>query len=123
MSILDRLRGALNLVTPSVTFDDVGVTRTMKDGRTESARWDQLDEVRVMTTDEGPWGEDVYILLIAGSGGCAVPQGAAGSSQLVERLGKLAGFDNGKFIEAMGSTSNAEFVCWRRSNAQHKSDE
>ena len=117
MSILHRLRGALNLVTPAVSFDESGITRTMKNGRVETIRWEHLEKVEVQTTSGGPWSEDVFILLTGSVGGCAVPQGAAGSDKLVERLTKLPGFNSERFIEAMSSTSNAEFVCWEKGHA------
>ena len=99
-----------------VAFDDQGVTRTFVDGRTESVRWDDLQMVLIVTTDEGPWSDDVFWMLVSADGksGCAVPQGVEGSSELLERLQQLPGFDNEAVIQAMGSTENANFVCWRR---------
>jgi hypothetical protein len=100
-----------------VSFTDEAVTRVRPDGVEEKIRWDELHEVGILTTDEGPFQEDVFFLLIASDGksGCVVPQGAEGSSQLIERLQKLPGFDNEAVIKAMGSTSNAKFLCWKRS--------
>ncbi len=51
-----------------VTFDDTGVRRVSPEGGVEEVRWDDLTEVRIVTTDEGPFGKDVYWLL-AGSDG------------------------------------------------------
>lgn len=101
----------------TVVFDDVGVTRRLADGRVETLAWADLQEVGVMTTDEGPWSEDVFFML-AGPGrtGVLVPQGADGSQALVERLLRLPGFNQRLFIEAMGSTSNRRFVCWKRAD-------
>jgi hypothetical protein len=66
-------------------------------------------------TDEGPFVDDVFFLLLGNDGkGCCVPPGAEGSGPLLDRLQALPGFDNGKVIEAMGSTGNARFVCWRK---------
>ena len=92
------------------------VVRFRPDGVQESVRWDDLAEVGIITTDEGPWFEDVFWLLIGSDGksGCAVPQGAEGMDLLLEALQKLPGFDNRAVIEAMGSTSNARFVCWKK---------
>jgi hypothetical protein len=97
-------------VTPEV------VTRFRPDGVQETIRWDDLAEVGIITTDEGPWAEDVFWLLIGSDGksGCAVPQGAEGSKVLLEALQKLPGFDNEAVIKAMGSTSNAKFTCWKK---------
>jgi hypothetical protein len=97
-----------------VVFDDVQITRTLPDGKTEIVRWCDLQEIGIITTDEGPASEDVYWMLIGKAGGCAISGGAEGLSELLTRFQTLAGFDNEVVIKAMGSTSNAKFVCWRR---------
>jgi hypothetical protein len=99
-----------------VSITDEAVTRVRPDGIEEKIRWDALCEVGILTTDEGPMQEDVFFLLIASDGksGCVVPQGAEGCDHLVERLQKLPGFDNEAVIKAMGSTSDAKFICWKR---------
>jgi hypothetical protein len=99
-----------------VIFDDSAVTRIRPDGVEETIYWDDLYEVGILTTDEGPNQEDVFFLLIAEDrkSGCVVPQSSEGSNRLLERLQKLPGFDNRTVIKAMGSTSNAKFVCWKR---------
>jgi hypothetical protein len=105
------------LKTPDrVTFTSDAVTRVRPDGVEETIRWDDLHEVGILTTDEGPWQEDVFFLLIGpdGKSGCGVPQSSDGSKQLLERWQQLPGFDNETVIKAMGSTSNGKFVCWKR---------
>ena len=99
-----------------VTFTNDAVTRVRPDGVAETIRWDELHEVGIFTTDEGPWREDVFFMLITADGksGCAVPQSADGTNALLDRLQQLPGFDNEAVIRAMGSTSNAKFVCWTR---------
>ncbi|MFH1981940.1 MAG: hypothetical protein ABIL58_08845 [Pseudomonadota bacterium] len=99
-----------------VIYNDLSVTRIRPDGAEETIRWDELHEVGILTTDEGPTQEDVFFFLIAADGksGCVVPQFSHGCDQLLERLQQLPGFDNQVVIEAMGSTGNAKFVCWRR---------
>jgi hypothetical protein len=99
-----------------VTFTSEEVVRVRPGGIEERIRWDDLHEVVILTTDEGPWLEDVFFLLIASDGksGCAVPQSSDGCKELLERLQQLPGFDNKAVINAMGSASNAKFLCWRR---------
>jgi hypothetical protein len=120
MGVLDFLGG-----TPPeperVSFDDAAVTRWMPGGRTERVRWDELEEVGIVTTDEGPWTEDVYWMLRGANGGCAVGSEAQGMDALLERLQQLPGFDNEAVIRAMGSTENATFVCWRRADSASES--
>jgi hypothetical protein len=38
----------------------------------------------------------------------------ANAADLLQALQKLPGFDHQAVIAAMGSTSNAKFVCWRK---------
>ena len=97
-----------------VEFDDVSITRTMPNGRIETVRWDDLQEIGIVTTDEGPFREDVFWVLIGSKGGCAVSGGALGMKELLPRLQELPDFDNKTVIEAMGSTKNSRFCCWKR---------
>jgi hypothetical protein len=102
----------------SVAFDDTGVTRTLSDGRIETVTWEELQEVFIITTDEGPYVEDVYWMLSGNGRGCAIASGADGMKELVPRLQQLPGFDNAAVVQAMGSTLNARFPCWKRPGQQ-----
>jgi hypothetical protein len=114
-SFLGKLFGRPPKDKARVTFDAECVTRTLPDGRTETVRWRDLREVRILTTDEGPYVDDVVWLLLGGEGGgCAVPSETEGTDELLPRLQQLPGFDNEAVIQAMGSTAGAEFVCWKR---------
>jgi hypothetical protein len=115
LSLLRRMFSAHRVPESVVALDDTGVERRLGDGRVERVRWDELEEVVVVTTDDGPWSEDVFFLLGGPDGtGCAVPQSDPVVSALLERLQKLPGFDNGALIRAMSSTGNARFPCWKR---------
>jgi hypothetical protein len=99
----------------TITVDDRGVRRILADGQTEEVRWADLTEVSVVTTDEGPFAEDVFFVLVGVDGtGCLVPQGAPESAALLERIQELPGFNNEVFIQAMASSQNARFLCWRK---------
>ncbi len=100
-----------------IEHDEVGVSVFRPDGTIEYVRWDALTQVVLITTDEGPFVEDVFWLLVGGPGEDGRPSGAAlpgGHVQgaLLDRLLALPGFDHERFIGAMGSTANAEFLCW-----------
>lgn len=99
-----------------VAFDDTRVVVHRADGGTESVDWKDLVEVGIVTTDEGPWLDDVLWRLVPADGktGCVVPSEAEGMPALLERLQQLPGFDNEALARAMGCTSNAAFVCWKR---------
>jgi hypothetical protein len=93
-------------------MDEDGVRRFKGDQVAEAVNWTDLKSVAIRTTSAGPFGEDVYWLLVGTDGrGVAVPQGAAPEGFLA-RLQALPGFDSSAVIEAMGSTSYRLFHCW-----------
>lgn len=104
----------------SVEFDDREIRCTWPKDGTRSLAWGELTTVTLITTDEGPWAEDVYWHLSGdGATEIVVPQGAAGHQDfLAEMQRRLPGFNNEAVIQAMGSTSNARFPVWSRSNAR-----
>jgi hypothetical protein len=103
------------MTAPMLQIDDAGVRREVGDRKVEQVTWDGLVEVCILTTSEGPFAEDVFIVLVGvGGAGCAVPLGAPESTQLLERLQRLPGFDYKAVIRAMQSTGEEKFVCWRR---------
>ena len=98
----------------AIQIDDRGVRR-VGDGTLEQVAWDDLQEVSIAMSADGPFADDVFFVLVGQEGrGCVVPQTAAESDQLLERLQRLPGFDNEAVIRAMGSVEDARFVCWRR---------
>lgn len=96
-----------------LTIDDVGITRTGPRLR-EHVAWGNIARVRIMTTDHGPWREDVFFVIDSKSGdGCVIPHDLAVRGGLLEALQtRLAGIDNAAVIEAMGSVQNRVFTIW-----------
>lgn len=99
-----------------VQIDEDGVAVEAKGG-VEHVTWEEVQKVRILTTNEGPFVEDVYFLLEAQGGrGCAVPHEAAVRTKLLEELqSRLPGLQDEKVIEAMGCTDNNSFTIWERS--------
>jgi len=98
----------------TVVVDDVGVRRMSGARVHERCDWSALVQVSIVTTDVGPGREDLFFLLHATDGsGCAVPHSDAVAVDLLTALQRLPGFDNAAVAEAMGSTTEAMFVCWK----------
>ena len=106
-----------NRALPTLSLDDSAVRCQWPDGRRQEVAWEGLQEVSIVTTDEGPFVEDVFFVLAGSEGTCVVPQGTEGSQELLQRLQELPGFDNEAFLSSMTSTDNARFVCWRCDSA------
>lgn len=93
------------------------ITETRPLGRKVSMRIDELDEIGIETTDQGPFIEDVFWILKQGDVTIRIPQPHPVFELLMERLGSLEGFDWRPFNEAMSYTDNRYFLCWRRPTA------
>jgi len=102
-----------------VVFDEDEIVRYCGDEVIEKIDWESITEISVLTTDDGPWSEDAFIVLCnpETEQGCVVPNGADGTEDLVSRLCEIPGFDEKTFIKAMGCTSNNRFLCWSKSAA------
>ena len=105
---------------PPVEMDEYGVTRYLSDGTKEYVAWDDLAEVEIVTTADGPFIEDVFFILKGRSGsGCVVPHGLACDVKLLERLQRLPGFRNEMVIKAMCCTDEDRFSCWNAADQIH----
>jgi hypothetical protein len=56
----------------TVQIDDVGILRVEGSVR-EEVRWDPVTEIKIITTNAGPYGEDVFFIMVGSDGkGCLV---------------------------------------------------
>jgi hypothetical protein len=123
MGLLSWLK---SLVQPSpaaqdaVSFDDQCVRFLSRDGTSGLVRWDNLTAVYIDTRDTGPFVEDVFLVLVAKDLEFVVPQGTAGMDTLLERLGRLPGFDHEAVCRAMCCVENSRFECWKREDATNE---
>jgi hypothetical protein len=81
--------------------------------RPVSVKINELDEIGVETTDQGPFVEDVFWILKKGAIRIRIGDPHSVFKMLMERFGSLEGFDWRPFIEAQGCTDKRYFVCWR----------
>jgi hypothetical protein len=102
-----------------IEFDSEAVRFYLPQGEVQHIQWNGLDEVRIMTTDEGPFAEDVFFMLYCEDEKvCKIPQSAEGTEELLARLQMLPNFNNENLIEALGSTSNQQFKLWMKTAEQ-----
>lgn len=98
-----------------VEFDEAALIFSRDGTPIDSMRWDETREIAIKTTDEGPASEDVFFEFIGSdpSHSISLPQTAEGVETLLEGLKQMPGFNNQAVIDAMASTRNARFVCWK----------
>ena len=99
---------------PEVFFDAKEIRYSVPRKEVQRIAWDSLARVLIVTTDEGPFVEDVFWLLVPRAGPeLRIANSAKGFPSLLGEMQKrLAGFDNRAVAMAMGSTSNAAFEVW-----------
>lgn len=82
-----------------------------------SQRIDELDEIGVQTTDQGPFIEDVFWLLKRGQMRIRIGDPHPVFKELMDGFSALEDFDWELFANAMCCTENRYFVCWKRKSA------
>ncbi|MBF0530001.1 MAG: hypothetical protein HQK55_12185 [Deltaproteobacteria bacterium] len=93
---------------------DTEIINHRPEGTIERVALADLQAIIVETNDSGPWGADIFWLLIGSTpdSGCVFPQGATGEEEMMTVVMKLPGFDYHAFMDAMRCTENKRFLCW-----------
>ena len=82
--------------------------------KTEQILWKDINEIRFINTDEGPFVLDVWLALIGENSGCLVPQGAKGFDTVYDIVSKYENFNFENVIKSMSCSSNEQFGLWKR---------
>ena len=99
-----------------VECDDEAVRCRWPEDEVETMRWADLQAVWIVTTDRGPWEDDLFFVLEGTEGECTVSSEAPGVPGLIERLTQLPGLDEETYFQAFSSSENGRFLIWRRHN-------
>lgn len=100
-----------------VTASETEITSTCPNGIVHCIQRSELKEVAIVTTDSGPWAADVWWHFTCAKGELAFPGGSTGEAKIIEWVHRLPSFNSEQLIKAMGSTTNARFVCWQAERA------
>lgn len=105
-------------LTENVKVNNEELIREISDGTIERVRWEDLKSVTIVTTDQGPFLEDVFFVFETKDAGVVISQEWSVKLKLLDLMEtKLEGVDNEQFIAAMGCTDNARFTIWDASNS------
>jgi hypothetical protein len=102
-----ELRWGVNVENEIINLKD-------PDGKLKSTKINEIEEIKIITTDQGPFLPDVWWKLISRDTTFLFPQGALGERKFLDEVQKLPEFDNETFIKAMVSADNNEFICWKK---------
>ncbi len=96
-----------------VTITDQELTCTHPKRPTESIRWDQVREIMLVTTSDGPFSPDVWYVFAGDGTGCSVPSEAKGFDQLWEVFkSRFPTIDYQAMIAA--GTGDEKKVIWKK---------
>jgi hypothetical protein len=95
-----------------VTMTDEEITRILPNGESESVRFDDLIEVSIVTTDQGPFVEDLFYVLRGHNGAAIIGLDWACRLNLLGKIAPLPKFDLEETIRASSSCENNVFVLW-----------
>lgn len=80
----------------------------------EEILWNNIKEIRLINTEDGPWLPDIWLALIGDTESCLIPHGSKGFDEVYEIVSKYKGFNFENFGKSMTSTSNEQFLLWRQ---------
>ncbi|PHS29470.1 MAG: hypothetical protein COA82_12685 [Alkaliphilus sp.] len=97
-----------------VYCDEIGLKVEHPDGTIEYSKWEEIVRISIITTDQGPVYDDIFLMLFKKEKGCLIPSESDGYNEVYEKVSNFEGFDFNKYIEAMSSATNNEFLCWQK---------
>ncbi|TGD59799.1 hypothetical protein [Flavobacterium humi] len=80
----------------------------------EQIFWEDVNEIKFINTDQGPFAPDIWLALIGENSGCLIPHGSTGCEKVYDIVSKFENFNFENVIRSMSSCANEEFVVWKR---------
>lgn len=102
-----------DLYVTVITDDYIKVTHPQR--KTEEIAWKDINEIKLLNTNQGPWLLDVWLALYGDNTGCLIPQGSEGFEKVYDIISKYDGFNFENVTNSMRCTNNAEFGLWKKS--------
>jgi hypothetical protein len=93
---------------------DVYVKVTHPKRKTEQIDWNEIEEIKLINTDEGPFLPDVWLILMGNGKGCSIPQGSDGWNKVYDIVSKYDGFNFENVIKSASCADNETFELWQR---------
>lgn len=100
-----------------IIVTDESISCTHPKRATKLIRWQEINEIRLITTSDGPFLPDEWYLFVGDDGGCSVPSEAKGFEVLWDIFKtRFPGFDYEGIIQA--GTTDEQRVLWKKSSSQ-----
>ncbi len=93
------------------------VSALFPDGATHTLSWSDLVRFEIQTNDSGPWGWDVWFVLVGARDKVSFPLGATGEDDVLARVENVTGKLRNDLIDGMNCTENRTFVTWEKATS------
>jgi hypothetical protein len=95
-----------------IDYDEDVLKLTRANRISEDFLFRDIIRIAIHTTDQGPFTEDLFLVITTASTSYWIPHGVAGP--LLTRFEEFEGFNYDAFLNAMSCAENNEFQCWSR---------
>ncbi|MBC9798448.1 hypothetical protein [Sinomicrobium weinanense] len=80
----------------------------------EQINWNEIEEIKLVNMDEGPFLPDVWLILMGNGKGCSIPQGSEGWNKVYDIVSNYEGFNFENVIKSASCADNKTFDLWKR---------
>jgi hypothetical protein len=80
----------------------------------EQIEWTEIEEIKLVNTDEGPFLPDVWLILMGNGKGCSLPQGSGAWDKVYDIVSKYEGFNFENVIASSCCAENKIFDLWKK---------
>lgn len=112
-------RKAIERNTPLFEFDELHGSIRLPGESPRLIPWSDVSKIEIVTTDQGPWEEDVWWLFYLNEQEIPIdmPQGTQNHERIFDVLESFfTDVRMDRISKAMGSTSNAKFEVWSKNS-------
>lgn len=99
-----------------VIISEETITVQHPERETQTINWNDIETIKLINTDEGPFLPDIWLALLGKNSGCLIPQGSKGFEDIYNIISEYENFNFENFINSMSSTDNEEFLLWTKNN-------
>ncbi|MDQ3017989.1 MAG: hypothetical protein M3R25_14855 [Bacteroidota bacterium] len=82
------------------------------DRMTINMKWDDIEEINLVNSDQGPFLDDVWLQLKSKADTIFLAQGKQGYDEVYDIVSQYQGFNFDNVIESMTCTGNETFLLW-----------
>ncbi len=103
---------------PLFSFNELGLSLQTKNNEKQTCLWAEVNKILIITTDEGPFVDDVFWVFQTAKGGIIVPSETAvdNDKKIMDCAKYFPNFNWEIALKSVTSAKNAEFVVWEQAS-------